>query len=185
MNTSVTSEKDILEACRQLVSDKGLSFLNMRAVAKSCGVALGSLYYYFPSKNDLLIATIESVWEDIFRIKDTDISKLPFPEFIDRCFGHIQLGIQRYPNFFTIHSISFSTKSQNKARDSMEHYLAQIKEQMLSSLHADERVCKDAFSTDFSEADFVDFVLSNIICLLIQKKNNCVLLLEVIRRTIY
>ena len=65
MNTSVTSEKDILEACRQLVSDKGLSFLNMRAVAKSCGVALGSLYYYFPSKNDLLIATIESVWEDI------------------------------------------------------------------------------------------------------------------------
>lgn len=185
MNTSITSEEEILAACKQLVSDKGLSALNMRAVAKSCGVALGSLYYYFPSKNDLLIATIESVWEDIFRINDPGISKLPFLEFIARSFEHIQSGIKKYPNFFTIHSISFSTSNQNKARDSMEHYLSQIKEKMLESLRADEGINKKTFSVDFSETDFVEFVLSNIICLLVLKKDECTLLLEVIHRTLY
>lgn len=185
MNTSVTSKESILETCRKLVSDKGLSFLTMRAVAKACDVGLGSLYYYFPSKNDLLIATIESVWEDVFRFEEVNINELPFPEFIERCFKHIQLGMQRYPNFLTIHSISFSVKSQYKAQDTMERFLAQIKEKMLSSLHADERINKNTFTSEYSENDFVNFVLSNMICLLVLKKSDCHLLLQVIRRVIY
>ncbi|EFI41456.1 MULTISPECIES: TetR/AcrR family transcriptional regulator [Peptoniphilus] len=185
MNTSVTSKEAILENCRKLVSEKGLSSLNMRTVAKNCEVALGSLYYYFPSKNDLLIATIESVWEDIFQLSDSGINNLSFPEYIDQCFKQIQLGIKKYPNFFTIHSISFSTKGQNRARDCMEHYIAQIKEKMLCSLHSDKYVGKSIFSNEFTESDFIDFILSSVICLLVQKKKSCDTLLEVIKRTIY
>ena len=51
------------DAIAQLKSDaEGLDSLNMRSVARACQVALGSLYNYFPSKDDLLLATVESVW---------------------------------------------------------------------------------------------------------------------------
>ncbi len=185
MNTAVTSKEAILKTCRQLVSEKGLSSLNMRAVAQACGVALGSIYYYFPSKNDLLIETIASVWDDIFSWKENHESALSFTEYIEECFSHIQRGTQKYPNFFTIHSISFSTKGQSKGKQTMERYLVQIKEKMLCSLKSDACVRANTFTSRFSELAFVDFVLSNMINLLIQKENDCMLLLEIIRRIIY
>ena len=49
----------------------------------------------------------------------------------------------------------------------------------------DEKIRKDAFSDVFLKSDFIDFVLSNIICLLIQKKQDCTQLIEIIRRIIY
>ena len=97
MNTAVTSRESILKTCRELVSEKGLSALHMRVVAKGCGVALGALYYYFPSKNDLLMAAIESVWEDIFRFQDMPDEEMTFSAYIEEIFHHIQDGIKKYP----------------------------------------------------------------------------------------
>ena len=185
VNTSVTSREAILKACRKLISEKGISSLNMRAVAKDCDVALGALYYYFPSKNDLLIAAIESVWEDIFRFQDIQCQEISFLTYMEKTFYHVQEGIQKYPNFFTIHSISFSAKNRGEAYDTMRQYLEKLKERMLVFIRMDHSIQKDVFSTNFSEEDFVDFVLANLICLLVQKKKSCQLLLEVMKRTLY
>ena len=185
VNTSVTSREAILKACRKLISEKGISSLNMRAVAKDCDVALGALYYYFPSKNDLLIAAIESVWEDIFRFQDIQCQEISFLTYMEKTFYHVQEGIQKYPNFFTIHSISFSAKNRGEAYDTMRQYLEKLKERMLVFIRMDHSINKDVFSTNFSEEDFVDFVLANLICLLVQKKKSCQLLLEVMKRTLY
>ena len=49
----------------------------MRTVASECGIALGSLYNYFSSKSELLSATIEAVWKDIFQMgKTLEIEKV-------------------------------------------------------------------------------------------------------------
>lgn len=185
MNTPVTSREAILETCRQLVSENGIASLNMRSVAQACQVALGSIYYYFPSKNDLLIATIESVWEDIFRLDDAQAKHLSFLDYIQYCLSQIQAGMIKYPNFFTIHSISFSTKSdQGKARQSMEEYFQHIRLRLLDALKADPSVDTATFSYSFSEKDLVDFVISNIVTILVLKQGNCPLLLEAVGRII-
>ncbi|MDD4781161.1 MAG: TetR/AcrR family transcriptional regulator [Tissierellia bacterium] len=36
--------------------------LNMKDVAHKCGISVGSVYNYFQSKGDLIVATIESIW---------------------------------------------------------------------------------------------------------------------------
>ena len=79
MNTAVTSREAILTVCREMVSRQGLDSLNMRSVARACQVALGSLYNYFPSKDDLLLATVESVWQDIFHMDGLPDQNLSFP----------------------------------------------------------------------------------------------------------
>lgn len=185
MNTSVTSKEAILETCRNLVSANGLDHLNMRAVAQACGVALGSLYYYFPSKDDLLLATIESVWEDIFHLQEEEKEDYSFPNFIAQCYTHLQIGIEKYPHFFSVHALSVSAKEKNRAHASMERYLAQIQEKMHKVLHADPDVCTNAFSEKFTETAFFDFLVANLVSLLVQGRGDCRVLLEVIRRTIY
>ena len=73
MKPVITSQKAILDTCRSLVMTQGLSAINMRSVAKACGVAVGSLYNYFSSKDDLLQATVRSVWTDIFCVSGDSI----------------------------------------------------------------------------------------------------------------
>ncbi len=55
------SEKLIREAHRQ-VMESGYAALNIRSVAKNCGVGVGTVYNYFPSKDALVAAFLVEDW---------------------------------------------------------------------------------------------------------------------------
>lgn len=185
INAAVTSKEAILRTCREIVSREGLSALNMRSVAEACHVALGSLYNYFSSKEDLLMATIESVWEDIFHMERQGERDLPFPEYVRWIFERVHSGAAQYPNFFTAHSISFASSAKSRARDTMNAYFDHMLQDMQHALRADGAVRRDLFTQDFTELAFAGFVLNNLLMLLAQGRADCEVLLEVIRRTLY
>ena len=66
MNKIVTSKEEILQTSRKLIQQHGWSAVSIRSVAAACDVSVGSIYNYFDSKTDLVGATIESVWQEIF-----------------------------------------------------------------------------------------------------------------------
>ena len=51
MNTVITSKKSIMQVCRHIVAESGLTALNMRSVADECHIALGTLYNYYADKD--------------------------------------------------------------------------------------------------------------------------------------
>ncbi|MET9427048.1 MULTISPECIES: TetR family transcriptional regulator [unclassified Streptomyces] len=55
----------ILQASTQLASRGGFDAVQMREVAEAAGVALGTLYRYFPSKIHLLVATMQDQLEHL------------------------------------------------------------------------------------------------------------------------
>lgn len=114
MNTVVTSKEAILKASRNLVQTQGWGAVNIRTVASACGISVGSIYNYFPSKSDLMKATVESVWCDIFH---TDKSPSDFDSFeacIQWAFDSMKKGEETYPEFFTLHSMSFVGKGKSR-----------------------------------------------------------------------
>lgn len=48
---------DLLEKAREVLFGQGYEALTMRGVAGACGVAVGTVYNYFPSK-DMLVASV-------------------------------------------------------------------------------------------------------------------------------
>ncbi|OLT29819.1 TetR family transcriptional regulator [Actinomadura sp. CNU-125] len=50
--------KRIVQAAAALASRGGIEAMQMRTVAERAGVALGTLYRYFPSKDDLVVAVV-------------------------------------------------------------------------------------------------------------------------------
>ena len=66
MNTIVTSKEEILKNSRELIREKGWAAVSIRSVASACGVSVGSIYNYYDSKAELISATVESVWCEIF-----------------------------------------------------------------------------------------------------------------------
>ena len=56
-------EKLMAEAKRQ-IEESGYSAVTIRSVAKSCGVGVGTVYNYFPSKEELLAAYLLRDWKE-------------------------------------------------------------------------------------------------------------------------
>lgn len=148
-------------------------------------MALGSLYYYFPSKDDLLIATIESVWVDILKLDDLAATQMNFAEFITQLTTHIKCGIDKYPNFFTAHAISLSSAGRARGCESMQQYLALVRSRMLDVLRRDTKVDSEVFTGDFSREQLVDFILASIMAAMSQRNFDYATLIEVVKRTVY
>lgn len=185
MMKSTTFDKEILEACKKIVIEKGLNAVSMRTVAKECHVAVGSIYNYYNSKEDLIISTIESIWTEIIQDIDLDYQTNSFIDYLSQLFDQIHDGCQKYPQFFTIHALSFTKSSKEKGRQAMANYFEKMKGNMLTCLHNDQKIRKDLFDEHFKDTDFIDYVFSNFIATLADSSKSRIFLLELIKKVLY
>ncbi|MEG0272186.1 MAG: TetR/AcrR family transcriptional regulator [Hydrogenoanaerobacterium sp.] len=185
MSTAVSSKAEILQVCKELISENGLPALNMRTIAQKCNIALGSLYNYFPSKNELTIAAIESVWQDIFHMAVSCKAEVSFSDYVKWIFESVNAGMVSYPNFFTAHSVSFASDEKGRARQTMQRYFVHIKSGLLDALEHDTAVRSDAFDEAFTASEFVDFIVESILLLLMQRKSSCSVLIKMVCSTLY
>lgn len=185
MNKIVTSEKEILDICKNIVVEKGLQAVSMRAVAKRCNVAVGSIYNYYDSKDDLIISTIKSIWMEIINEVDFNYDTNDFIEYLSKLFNQIHYGCKKYPNFFTVHALSFTKSSKEKGRQAMDDYFNEIKDNMLKALKNDLKIKKSLFSDDFKEDAFIEFIFSNFISILADSSKSITFLLELVKKLIY
>ncbi len=65
MNRLATSKK-IYWLPAGVDQENGWAAVSIRSVAAKCSVSAGTIYNYYESKAELLGATIESVWQEIF-----------------------------------------------------------------------------------------------------------------------
>ena len=68
----VDRQQRILEAALDLLSRHGISGVNMRAVAREAGVALGLVNYYFEDKTSLIRAALQRIDEHDLRLVAQD-----------------------------------------------------------------------------------------------------------------
>jgi AcrR family transcriptional regulator len=59
--------REILAAARKLLEQRGLEAMTMEEIAAAAGVAKGTLYLYFQSKDELILAMISQVGENILQ----------------------------------------------------------------------------------------------------------------------
>lgn len=185
MASPIISKESILKVAKEIVSTEGLNALNIRKVARESGIAIGSVYYYFPSKDELLIEVIENVWEDIFRIDEMDYEEISFVDFIEKIFNHTEEGIEKYPNFFSIHSVAFKAQNTNKAKGSMRKFIDKFKDNLLISIENDEDINQNAFNSDFTKEQLIEFILTGLMSIVLQKNYDTKTLVYMIKKTIY
>jgi AcrR family transcriptional regulator len=64
------SQEHILKTALALIDEKGLSALSMRQLGKQLNVDAKAIYYYFSNKESLMVALVQSVFEERLRLKD-------------------------------------------------------------------------------------------------------------------
>lgn len=58
----------ILETAKQIMYKDGYDKLNIRNVAKSCNISIGTIYNYYPTKKELVIDLMSGYWDSMFEI---------------------------------------------------------------------------------------------------------------------
>lgn len=185
MNTIVTSREAILEESRRIVMEQGIAAVNMRSVAKACGVAVGSLYNYFPSKADLISAAVEDVWRDIFHMPGGTSDFSSFIDCLTWLWDRLRKGCVKYPEFFTLHSVSFASSDREKGRQLMEESFRHMKQNLRTALEQDPAIHPDAFQEGFSRDDFIEMVFTLVLSMMLQGQEDCRPLLEMAVRCLY
>lgn len=184
MNTVVTSREDILKASRTLVQKGTAEGISIRSVAAACGVSVGSIYNYFQSKTDLVAATVESIWEDIFHIPAENRVLCSLELYISWIFQRLQYGDKTYPGFFGLHALSFSEKEKKDGRQRMEKLWNHIETGLLQVIQKDKDIREAVFSETFTKKDFAHLVFMYMISSLVLGEYDCSKLLESIKRII-
>ena len=71
----------LMKEARKQIVESGYTSMTMRSVAKACGVGIGTVYNYFPSKDALLAAYLLEDWNGcVAAIQEsgaTEVSALP------------------------------------------------------------------------------------------------------------
>ena len=94
-------ESKLMEAAKQQIEQSGYGAMTIRSVPKACGVGVGTVYNYFPSKDSLLAASLLEDWSRYIAAIEAVSTGSDTPNATVRCI-HDQLRqfVRRHQTLF-------------------------------------------------------------------------------------
>ena len=185
MNPMATSKENILQISRKLIQQNGWAGVNIRSVAAACGVSVGCIYNYFGSKTDLLSATVESIWNDIFHHPEDEAVFQDTLSCVRWMYKQLEYGCQRYPGFFTHHALGFVQQDTADGKQQMQRAWQHILDALCTVLRNDARIRADAFTEEFTVEKFAEMLFSLMLSALVRQDFDPSTVLEIIQRAVY
>jgi len=119
---NVTDERtsQIITAAEDVFTKKGFAEARMDDIAEETGLSKGTLYNYFKSKDDLIIAILDRIFQREFKAFDEmDYSKMSSTEivnrFVDTVAKDIKLMLRLMPIAYEFLALAFRNKTVQKA----------------------------------------------------------------------
>ena len=185
MNPMATSKENILQISRKLIQQNGWAGVNIRSVAAACGVSVGCISNYFESKTDLLSATVESIWNDIFHHPEDEAVFQDTLSCVRWMYKQLEYGCQRYPGFFTHHALGFVQQDTADGKQQMQRAWQHILNALCTVLRNDTRIRADAFTEEFTVEKFAEMLFSLMLSALVRQNFDPSTVLEIVRRAVY
>ena len=185
MNTIITSRDEILKNSSKLIQQQGWIAVNIRSVAKACGISVGSVYNYFGSKEELVNATVESIWHEIFHLPQETTAFHDTQAYICWMYERMEYGCKKYPGFFTLHSFRFTDQEKSDGKRLMYQTWDHLTDSLCSVLKHDPDIRSNAFNEQFTLENFANVLFSLMLSAMLHQDYDPSVVLEMIRRILY
>ena len=119
-NVSKERKDQIMSAAEGVFTRKGFDNARMDDIAEETGLSKGTLYLYYKSKNDLIIAILDRIFQREFRtIENVDLSSMSATEavwlFTDKVTNDIKIFLRLMPIAYEFLALAFRNKTVQKA----------------------------------------------------------------------
>jgi AcrR family transcriptional regulator len=89
--TAEARKKQIVEVALDLISKHGLQGVTMSRIAAGVGITQASLYTHFDSRQSILLAALDVIYEKIYASRDTPTNENSLERLRDICEHHLEL----------------------------------------------------------------------------------------------
>lgn len=173
MSQRITSKDIILEQALLIAKKEGVDKLSMRKLASACGIAIGSVYNYYPDKDALVTALAEEFWNSIFADQNRLYrSGMSFTWFLEQYYAYLYNKMSPYDS-------SWVREMEGKIpmTDTIQLFLEVLRE--------DERVNHSIWNMEFQPENFCRYVFTNIMALLQSGETNCRFFVYLLENLLY
>lgn len=185
MNKSATSKEALLEIARDISYREGISKVSIRRLASESGVAIGTVYNYYPSKADLVAEIMEDFWRNVFHGSHFDTESGDFLGSVEEIYRRFSVNLAVFEREFLEDLPAMEKAEREKSRVIEQKYIQHMKAGVLRILEKDGRVDTKVWTEEFTPEMLVDFTFSNIVLALTEGREDCRYLLLVLERLLY
>lgn len=185
MNKSATSKELLLETAKEIAYREGISKLSIRRVAAESGIAIGTVYNYYPAKSDLILAVMEDFWRSVFHRGSFDTESSDFIYSFGQLFEMIRGNLAQFEHSFLLEIPSLGQSDTPKGKQMERMYLEHMKDGMLRILIRDEKVDETVWNQSFTRKQFLDFAFANLMISIQAGAESCSFLQQIFRRLLY
>ncbi|NCD05822.1 MAG: TetR/AcrR family transcriptional regulator [Spirochaetia bacterium] len=125
MNTKNITQEKLLIIAREILLNDGFTSFSIRNIAKKANVSIGSIYKYFPTKNDILITITAQSWNRILSLINSQENS-SFKETIINIFTVLKDETTPIDGVLNHHNL-FNSNDNINAKKMMFEYQKKIK----------------------------------------------------------
>jgi AcrR family transcriptional regulator len=128
-NVSDERKYQILNAAEEVFTKKGFDLARMDDIAEETGLSKGTLYLYFKSKDELIIAILDRIFEGIFKQlaarKNSELSAAEaIAQFTEEAIRDYKRMMRIIPIAYEFLALAFRNKTVQKAlQQYFRHYM--------------------------------------------------------------
>ena len=128
-DVSEERKDQIMNAAEEVFTQKGLDNARMEDIAEETGLSKGTLYLYFKSKDDLIAAILDRIFQREFKeFQDTDLAAMSATDaiwlFTDTVIKDIKIILRLMPIAYEFLALAFRNKVVRSALKSyLNHYM--------------------------------------------------------------
>lgn len=173
MNHRVTSKEQILDRAMEIAVEEGIDAVNIRRLAASCQIAIGSVYNYFEDKNAIISEVAERFWAGILADQEKVYrSGMEFTTFLEQYYRYLYGRLVRYDKSWLA---GMSARSPERAAIRL----------LQEAIRNDHRVDRSIWNMELNEDSFCEYVMTNIMALLRAGENNCRFFIFLLEHLLY
>lgn len=178
-----TLRDTLLNVARSIADTEGIDAVNIRTIAQRVGIATGTMYNYFASKDEILLALTEEYWKQTLLEMRTVITADSFCEQLKEIFVFLRERIDQSAGKLMNSLGSLETAGQTR----MASMQPTLEDALIQRMAQDTAIRKDIWDEQFTKEHFARFVMGNMIMLLKAKASmtDLYFFIEIIKNTIY
>lgn len=176
-----TLQAALLAHARTLMNEQGAEAINIRALAKLSGVSVGTVYNYFASKEDILLALTEEYWQVTLREMEGAIPNGSFLAQMEAIYAYLRDRMND-----SARTLMSSLGSVETAGQQRMHAMQQVlRAAVIRRMSMDPAIPSGLWQNAFTQQAYADFVIMNLMMQLRADAPDIKFFLEIMNKTLY
>lgn len=173
--------KILLSCANRIECSEGVGAINIRRLASEAHIAVGTVYNYFESKQEVLMALTESYWKEALDEMRDCVSAERFGDQLREIIAFLRTKMNDCAEIL-MRSLHDDAETGRMRMASMQRVLRKA---LVDRIDQDGAIPAKVWTESFTKEAFADFVFDNILSLMQRKEEDAITFLVIVNRTLY